>query len=135
MVRDRHDAVAEGSERAPRTLRQPADAPPPLEHVSDTDAVTSFRRVWAGRRATTRWSLRTWAGRVSGRSDRRLLHALAEATDAIATQCDLLADRIAARDTVSADIADSFGEEVTRLRSEVLHLQRLSAAESGPRGD
>jgi hypothetical protein len=60
--------------------------------------------------------------------------ALAEATDAIATQCDLLADRIAARDAVGADVADSFGEEVTRLRAEVLHLQRLSAAPSEPRG-
>jgi (p)ppGpp synthase/HD superfamily hydrolase len=74
------------------------------------------------------------AGRISGRSDRRLLSALAEATDAIATQCDLLADRIAARDTVSADIADSFGEEVTRLRAEVLHLQRLTATPPEPRG-
>jgi hypothetical protein len=135
MVRDRHDAVAKGSERAPRTLRQPAEASPPLEHLSVTDAVVSLRRVRESRRATNRWSLRAWVGRVSGRSDRRLLHALSEATDAIATQCDLLADRIAARDTVSADVTDSFGEEVTRLRSEVLHLQRLSAAESEPRGD
>ena len=30
-------------------------------------------------------------------------------------------------DAVSADVADSFGEDVTRLRAEVLHLQRLSA--------
>jgi (p)ppGpp synthase/HD superfamily hydrolase len=74
------------------------------------------------------------AGRISGRSDRRLLSALAEATDAIATQCDLLADRIAARDTVSSDIADSFGEEVTRLRAEVLHLHHLSATTAEPRG-
>jgi hypothetical protein len=133
MVRDRHDAVADESERAPRALRQPADASPPLRPLSVTDAVASFRRVWAGRKATTRWSLRAWAGRITGRSDRRLLSALAEATDAIATQCDLLADRIAARDTVGADIADSFGEEVTRLRAEVLHLQRLSAAPPEPR--
>jgi hypothetical protein len=62
------------------------------------------------------------------------LSALAEATEAIATQCDLLADRIAARDTVSADIADSFGEDVARLRAEVLHLQRLSAAPPEPQG-
>jgi len=135
MVRDRHDAVAEGSGSAPRTLRQPVDASPPLGPVSVIDAVVSFRRVWAGRRATTRWSLRAWAGRISGRSDRRLLSALAEATDAIATQCDLLAERIAARDTASADIADSFGEDVTRLRAEVLHLQRLSAAPPESRGD
>lgn len=134
MVRDRHDAVAEGLARAPRALRQPADAPSPLGPVSATDAVASFRRVWAGRKATTRWSLRAWAGRVSGRSDRRLLSALAEATDAIATQCDLLADRIAERDSVSADIADAFGEEVTRLRAEVLHLQGLSATPPEPRG-
>src|ERR1700677_3005178 len=70
MVRDRHDAVAEGSGRAPRTLRQPVDASPPLGPISVNDAVASFRRVRAGRRATTRWSLRAWAGRISGRSDR-----------------------------------------------------------------
>src|SRR5271166_2512975 len=79
MVRDRHDAVAEESDRAPRALRQPTDASPPLGPLSVTDAVASFRRVWAGRKATTRWSLRAWAGRISGRSDRRLLCALAEA--------------------------------------------------------
>jgi hypothetical protein len=97
--------------------------------------MASLHRVWAGRNAATRWSLRAWAGRISGRSDRRLLGALAEATEAIATQCDLLADRIAARDTVSADVAGSFGEEVARLRAEVLHLQRLSATEPESRGD
>ncbi|HEX4433715.1 MAG TPA: hypothetical protein VH012_02730 [Acidimicrobiales bacterium] len=89
--------------------------------------MVSFRRVLADRQASTGRSLRSWAGRVSGRADRRLLNAVAEATDAVVAQCDLLTDRINARDAIGADVADSFGEEVARLRAEVAHLQRLVA--------
>jgi hypothetical protein len=132
MVRDGHDAVGDKDERAPRMLRQPADAPPPVPPVAASDAVRSFRRTWSSWSSHTGYSLRAWAGRVSGRSDRRLLRSLAEATDAIASQCDLLADRVAARDAVGADVADTFGEEVARLRAEVLHLTRLVGSPSEP---
>jgi hypothetical protein len=104
-------------------LRQPADAPPPLTHVGSTDGVTSFRRVWSDRIATRR-SLRSWAGRISGRADRRLLVALAGATEAMAVQCDLLVDRMTAQEAVTADVAASFGREIVQLRAEVVHLQR-----------
>jgi (p)ppGpp synthase/HD superfamily hydrolase len=53
---------------------------------------------------------------------------LAEATDAVTAQCDVLTDRLAAREAVSADVAESFGQEVARLRAEVAHLQRLVAS-------
>jgi hypothetical protein len=134
MVRDAHDAVADDPGGPPRILRQPADAPPPLGQVGSSAALMSFRGVWTSWHAPAARSLRAWAGRVSGRSDRRLLGALAEATDAIATQCDLLTDRLTAREAVSADVAESFGEEVARLRAELAHLQRLVATSNQLRG-
>ncbi len=113
-------------------LRQPADAPPPLEHVGDSDLVASLRRVRSERDAGTTRPLRAWAGRVSGRSDRRLLLALAEATEAMVAHCDLLGDRLAAQEAVTADVAGAFGQEIALLRAEVLHLQRLVAAAEDP---
>jgi hypothetical protein len=112
-------------------LGQPADAPPRPGHVGETEALQSFRRVRANWEGSGGRSFRSWAGRVSGRSDRRLLRALADATDAIADHCDQLADRLAAREAVSADVAGTFGEEVARLRAEVLHLQRLASSPPG----
>ena len=92
MVRDAHDAVADDGQRcaahaAParrRTARR-SDAP------AEPAGVVAFRRVWSDWNAAHQRSFRAWAGRVSGRSDRRLLLALAGATEAIATHCDLLA--------------------------------------------
>jgi hypothetical protein len=132
MVRDPHDPVAGGSERAPRMLHQPADAPPPLGRVGDSAPVLSFRRVWSGRKAGTGGSLRAWAGRVSGRADRRLLLALADATEALAAQCDLLIDRFTAQEAVTADVAGAFGQDIAQLRAEVLHLQRQVASLRDP---
>jgi len=108
MVRDPDDAVAEGSALAPRMLRQPADAPPPLGPVGGIGVVASFRRVWTGRTVATRSSMRAWAGRISGRSDRRLL----------------LIDRVNAQEAVSADVAAALGQEIVQLRAEVVHLER-----------
>jgi len=137
MVLDPHHAVAGDPEQAPRTLRQPADAPPPPGHVRDADALQSLSRLWESRRAPGRSSspgraVRGWVGRVSGRSDRHLLFALARATEAIAAHCDLLADRLAAHETVTADVTAAYGEELTRLRAEVLHLQRLVSLRDTP---
>jgi hypothetical protein len=109
-------------------LRQPADAPAPLGPASATDGVASFRRVWSERNATTKRSLRSWAGRISGRSDRRLLLALAGATEALAVHCDLLVARLSAQEAVTADVASSFGQEIVQLRAEVDRLQRSVGA-------
>ncbi len=118
-------------------LHQPADAPPPLGHVRDTDALRSFTRLWESRRdagssSSPGRAVRAWVGRISGRSDRHLLFALARATETIAARCDLLADRLAAHETVTADATGAFGEELTRLRAEVLHLQRLVSLRDTP---
>jgi hypothetical protein len=121
MVRDAQNALTD--ETSPRMLRQPADAPPPLGPVSATDGVATLRRVLADRNAAPA-SLRAWAGRVSGRSDRRLLVALVGATEAIAGHCDQLAALLAAQEAVTADVASSFGQEIAQLRAEVVGLQR-----------
>jgi hypothetical protein len=121
MVRDAHNALTD--ETAPRMLRRPVDAPPPLGPVSATDGVATLRRVLADQNAAPA-SLRAWAGRVSGRSDRRLVLALAGATEAIAAHCDQLAARLAAQEAVTADVASSFGQEIAQLRAEVIRLQR-----------
>jgi hypothetical protein len=105
-------------------LPQPADAPPPLGRPSDTEGVRSLHRVWSDWNAASTRSLRAWAGRVSGRSDRRLLVALAAATEAVVTHCDHLADRLTTQETVTANLADSFGREIVLLRAEVVQLQR-----------
>jgi hypothetical protein len=135
MARDPHDAIAGDARRAPRMLRQPSDAPPPLGRVADDPALQSFRLQWLARRAGTAGSIhraiRGWAGRVSGRSDRRLLLAVATATDAVAAQCDHVADRLTTQEAVSADVASVFGEEIAQLRAEVLHLQRVVASLQG----
>jgi hypothetical protein len=123
MVRDPHEAIADEAERAPRMLHRPADAPPPLGHVGSLDAVASFRRVVADREAGGRRSLRAWAGRVSGRADRRLLLAQAAATEAVVAHCDLLVDRLTALEAVTADTAGASSEEITRLRAEVVRLR------------
>jgi hypothetical protein len=128
MVRDPHDAVAGAPEAAPQMLRRPADAPPPLGPLGATDPVIAFRRVWSDRNASTKRSLRSWVSRISGRADRRLLVVLVGATEAIATHCDLLADRLAAQEAVTEDVAETYGHEIVLLRAEVLGLRSQVAS-------
>ncbi len=78
--------------------------------------------------------MRRWAGRVSGRADRRLLLALAAATEALADHSDLLVDRLSILETLGADVTGVFGEELALLRAEVLHLQRVATSPPGPPG-
>ena len=113
-------------------LGRPADAPPPLGRVGDSQPLISLRRILSGRRTGTGRSFRSWAARVSGRADRRLLLALAGATDAVATHCDLLVERLTAQEAVTADVAGAFGQELALLRAEVAHLQRSVTALQDP---
>ena len=127
-------------ESAPRTLQHPAEAPDRLPRPSDDDAVRSFSDEWRAQRERTQAPLpwraraRRWAGRVSGRSDRRLLFALAGATDALASHCDLLEDRLHHQEEITQDIADAYGEDLARLRAEVVHLRELVASLRQTRG-
>ena len=50
----------------------------------------------------------------------------------MAAQCDLLCDRLAAQEAVTADVVDAFGQEIALLRAEVEHLQRQVASRQAP---
>jgi hypothetical protein len=132
MVRDAHDAIAGESEPAPRTLRRPAEAPPALGHIGASTSMVTLRRIRSERRNGVASSLRGWAGRISGRSNRRLLLALGDATETMAAQCDLLVDRLTSQEAVTADVSDAFGQELTLLRAEVAHVRRMLATLRDP---
>ena len=110
----RYYAVAGHPEPAPPMLRHPADAPPPAEHIGASEQVMLFRVSGQTGRSGSGRSLRGWAARISGRSDRRLLLALASATEAMAAYCDLLVDRITSQEALTADIAGAFGREIAQ---------------------
>jgi ABC-type branched-subunit amino acid transport system ATPase component len=137
MVLDRRPTVT-GEER-PRVLRQPAEAPAPLPLLQDRPPLQALRSEWkqqlerAGARLPLRERARRWAGQISGRSDRRLLFALAQATDALATHCDEMAARLSSQGAVLEDIATAYGEDLTRLRAEIRVLTDLVSSFERPR--
>jgi hypothetical protein len=57
---------------------------------------------------------------------------LADATVELADHCDRLTDRLMAQEDVTHDVASAFGEELARLRAEVVHLAGLVAALDEP---
>ncbi len=87
------------------------------------------RALWSGSLGDT---ARLWAGRLTGRSRRRLVAALAGATLELADRCEVLTDRLMTQEDVTEDVATAFGEELSRLRAEVMHLARLVAELSEP---
>jgi hypothetical protein len=78
--------------------------------------------------------IRAWVGRVTGRRNRYVLEAVVRATGAIADRCDELTTRLHAQAALTADVARTYGEELARLRAEVLHLQRTIDSSSGTPG-
>ena len=138
MARDRHedlnDADADADAVPPRTLRQPADVAP-IGHVGDVPALP--HSVPSGRTAALGQPRRSvlparLGGPGVGRTDRHLLFALARATDALATHCDVLSDRFSNQAAITADLGDTLGSDVTQLRAEVIRLRRLVAEEAQP---
>ena len=128
------------AERDPRLLRQPADAPPLLPFLGDLSEFQDFRNEWRAQveRAEARLPLRArarhWAGRISGRSDRRLLFAIARAADALAVRCDEMAERLSNQETIVEDVATAYGEDLTHLRAEIRLLRDLVSSFEQPRG-
>jgi hypothetical protein len=57
---------------------------------------------------------------------------LAGATVELGDHCDRLTDRLMAQEDVTHDVASAFGEELARLRAEVVHLAGLVAALDEP---
>jgi hypothetical protein len=130
-----HDAHDDGPALSPPTLGRPTDPPPALARVSLTASVQNFQRELSlqlqirrtPRLGNFRASARAWAGRVSGRAERRLLIAVAEAVEALIAHSDALTDRITSQEELTAEVAASYGGDLTRLRAEVIHLKRLIA--------
>lgn len=120
---------------APRLLSRPTDAPPRLGRVADGPALAALGHEWSlhGARRRTMWAgspgdtARLWAGRLTGRSRRRLVDALAGATIELADRCEVLTDRMMTQEEVTEDVATAYGEELSRLRAEVQHLAGLVA--------
>ncbi len=147
MVLEPDRAVTEVS-RAPKLLGRPAEAPPPLARVRDSEQIRSLHEQWAGRSShpssaprptSVVKAARAWAGRSPllgrGRANRRLLGSLIRATDAVAAHGDQVADRLGHQEALLQEITEAFGEDITRLRAEVIQLRRLIAeAEGLPRG-
>ena len=122
-------------------LQRPADAPLAVEHAGSLAPIQDFGRElsaqlqmrktrWLG---STRATARAWAGRATGRADRRLMFALANATDALARHLDWLVDRLSAQEALTADVTWAYGEDVTRLRAEVTQLRRRLTPARNPR--
>jgi ABC-type transporter Mla subunit MlaD len=58
--------------------------------------------------------------------------ALTEATEALADHSDLLVDRVTTLEALGEDVTGVLGEELARLRAEVLHLQRVATSSPRP---
>lgn len=118
----------------PSMLHRPADAPPASARASDLAQVQNFRRELSAqlqmrrspRLGSRRATARAWLGRLTGRADRRLLFSLAQALEALVEHCDGLGDRLTSQEAMTADLAAAYGEDLTRLRAEVAHLNRLA---------
>jgi hypothetical protein len=117
-------------------LSRPVDPPPALPHLTDSEPIRILGEARQHRLAheagPLRRRLRTWASHVTGRSDRRLLQALTDASETLTARCDLLADRILAVEAVSAELAEVLGRELTLLRAEVERLRESNATSHVP---
>jgi hypothetical protein len=126
----------DGLDHPPRMLRQPAEPLPELGRIADSEPVRTLRRELSSRREhpdarrsrPVRARARAWAGRVTGRADRRLLDAIAGATEVLVRQCDLIIDRLETQEHQISDITQALGEDITHLRAEVLHVRGLVAS-------
>ena len=115
----------------PAMFDRPADTPQPIP-ITSSVVVQNFRRELSSqvqmrrsrRLGSLRASARAWAGRVSGRADRRLLLSLAEVTNALIEHCDSLVEHINRNQTLAEHVTASFGEDLTHLRAEVNSLHR-----------
>jgi hypothetical protein len=136
VVLDHRGVVAGDPDKAPQMLQRPADASPPLPLLTEGKGVRQLRAAltslaFRDATGTLPVRVRAWVGRVTGRRNRYLLDALVRATGEIADRCDVLTTRLTAQDSITADVARTYGEELARLRAEVLHLQSVIESSSG----
>jgi hypothetical protein len=110
-----------------------AEAPDALEPIRANDLIGRLHTAWqraAGRDAgphdapSVRLRAKSRAGveRIRGRADHELIGDLIRAVDAVAARCDEIAGRLSHQEIVTSEVAESLGQEVTRLRAAVAHL-------------
>jgi hypothetical protein len=115
---------------APTMFVRPADVPEPLVPLRSGMDITKLHRMWSSlspsgpaphiatwRRVVRRG--RTYVNRGLGNPDRELMADLIRSVDAVAARCDELADRLSNQHVIVADMANIFGEDLTRLRAEL----------------
>jgi len=144
MVRDPDGELARvpvptRDDAPPLMFRQPLDSSPPWARVGELEAMQALRRDRATRLHAGEASAdiltkgRAWAGRISGRADRRLLRLVADAVEELAAHNDAIVDRLNLQLDREGDVSSAFGEEITRLRAEVIYLRGL-VADAGHQG-
>jgi hypothetical protein len=97
------------------------------------EVISERERNEASGRGSVRVRLRAWAGRISGRADRRMLLGLAATTDALVERCDTLADRLGSLESLTSEVVEAYGTELAQLRAEVAQLRALGAT-TEPKG-
>jgi hypothetical protein len=128
---------------APKMLRRPTDAPLPFEHIRASEHLRILHLGWArlNDHAQNTPATPTQWQRVSskvrrtlpfGGADRELLGVLIRTVDAIALRCDEIADRLSVQESLMEDVTDSFGEDITHLRAELVQLRVALAASDPP---
>jgi hypothetical protein len=125
-----NDVGAEGeqaADSAPSMFKRSADVPDPLPSIRHAEPLAQLHREWiristplAGQ-STSPWHRLVRLGRriaSPGGVDREMIADLIRAIDAVAARCDEIADRLGHQQIVVDDMANIFGEELTRLRAE-----------------
>jgi hypothetical protein len=116
----------------PTMFDLPADPPPALSPIRGSAEIATIHKRWSQMAtgtplAASRWSsilhkTRSLMNRLLGRSDHDFLADLTRAIDAVAARCDEISDQLARQQILAHNIAESLGEEVTRLRASVAQL-------------
>lgn len=132
--------------RPPRMFPHPTEAPAALDSVRGSDEVTRLHRAWAhmaaGASPTTgggrvRAKARGIVQRFRGQAEHELLGDLIRAVDSLAVRCDELTNRLQHQQAITGELAESLGQEVTRLRAALTRLPSGDEATDGlpaPRG-
>jgi hypothetical protein len=112
---------------APRMFPRPTEALEPLESVRAAEEITRIHHAWAQQSGVApgamsgpgrlRAKFAAAVRRLRGRDDHELLGDLIRATDALAVRCDELGNRLQHQQVLTAELAESLGQEVTRLRA------------------
>jgi hypothetical protein len=130
------------NELPPSMFSRPTDAPEPLPPIRSGAYVSALHSEWARRHGQWADSGPTWRRmarrarsrlqRSLGGADTQLLGDLVRAVDALAARCDEMTARLSNQEAVVAELAQTLGREVTRLRATVdLLTTRSTRGEAG----